>query len=263
MGEEATAFYERQLLAEQRDALNILYVALTRAVSQMYLICTLEEENIPVDKSYATLLNHFVRSRNQTPEIDHPFRWDTADRQEIEEEDETPLKTFKPDFKVHSNWQKRLWVQMHAKNDDSTIVARKEGMLVHDLMAEVSFAKDVSAVMINALHSGNINKQEYDHYLQMVKNIVDHPQLSPFYQEEIEVYNEKDILIPQKFIVRPDRIVKNKDGWVIIDYKTGKERPHHFTQITYYAELLEEMTQEKSKCYLVYIGKKTVVKTIV
>ena len=64
----------------------------------------------------------------------------------MEEEDETPLKTFKPDFKVHSNWQKRLWVQMHAKNDDLTIAARKEGMLVHDLMAEVSCAKDVSAV---------------------------------------------------------------------------------------------------------------------
>ena len=58
-----------------------------------------------------------------------------------------------------------------------------------------------------------------------VKNIVDHPQLSRFYQEDIEVYNEIDILIPQKFIVRPDRIVKNNDGWVIIDYKTGKERP--------------------------------------
>ena len=58
-------------------------------------------------------------------------------------------------------------------------------------------------------------------------------------------------------------LLRDGDGWVIIDYKTGKERPHHFTQITYYAELLEEMTQEKSKCYLVYIGKKTVVKTIV
>ena len=91
---------------------------------------------------------------------------------------------------------------------------------------------------------------------------MNHPQLSRFYQEDIEVYNEKDILIPQKFIVRPDRIVKNKDGWVIIDYKTGKERPNHFAQISYYAELLEEMTQEKSKCYLVYIGKNTIVKMI-
>ena len=174
-----------------------------------------------------------------------------------------PVKTIKPDFKVHLNWQKRLWVQMHTKMTIPTIAARKEGMLVHDLMAEVSSAKDVSTVVTDALHHGNINKQEYNHYLQMVKNIVDHPQLSRFYQEDIEVYNEKDILIPQKFIVRPDRIVKNKDGWVIIDYKTGKEQSHHFAQISYYAELLEEMTQEKSKCYLVYIGKKTIVKTIV
>ena len=79
----------------------------------------------------------------------------------------------------------------------------------------------------------------------------------------MEVYNEKDILIPQKSFVRPDRVVKNNDGWVIIDYKTGKERPHHTTQILDYASLLEEMTKEKLKCFLVYIGEKTVVKKVV
>ena len=227
LGEEAIAFYERQLLAERGDALNTLYVALTRAVSQMYLICTLEEETTPVDKSYATLLNHFVRSQNQTPEIEHPFRWVTAEWEEIEEEEEkeTPVKTLKPDFKVQPNWQKRLWVQMHTKHDDSAIAARKEGLLVHDLMAEVTSTKDVSTVVTDALHHGNINKEEYNHYLQMVKDIVDHPQLSPFYQEDIEVYSERDILIPQKSFVRPDRVVKNKDGWVIIDYKTEKNNP--------------------------------------
>ena len=97
----------------------------------------------------------------------------------------------------------------------------------------------------------------------MLKNIVDHPQLSPYYQEGVEVYNEKDILIPQKSFVRPDRVVKNKDGWVIIDYKTGKELPSHSTQILGYAAFLEEMNNEKSKCFLVYIGEKTVVKIVV
>ena len=262
LGQEATAFYERELLAERGDALNTLYVALTRAISQMYLICTLEGQTTAVDKSYATLLNHFVRSQNQKPEIEHPFEWGTAVEAQSDDA-QTPIKTLQPDFKVQPNWQKRLWVQMHAKHDESAIAARKEGLLVHDLMAEVSCAKDVSAVVTDALHSGNINKEEYDHYLQMVKDIVDHPQLSDFYQEDIEVYNEKDILIPQKSFVRPDRVVKNKDGWVIIDYKTGKESPRHYTQIKNYAEVLEEMTHEKSKCFLVYIGKKTIIKTVV
>ena len=262
LGQEASAFYERELLAERGDALNTLYVALTRAISQMYLICTLEGQTTAVDKSYATLLNHFVRSQNQKPEIEHPFEWGTAVESQSDDA-QTPIKTLQPNFKFQPNWQKRLWVQMHTKHDESAIAARKEGLLVHDLMAEVSSAKDVSAVVTDALHSGNINKEEYDHYLQMVKDIVDHPQLSDFYQEDIEVYNEKDILIPQKSFVRPDRVVKNKDGWVIIDYKTGKESPRHYTQIKHYAEVLEEMTHEKSKCFLVYIGKKTIVKTVV
>jgi len=74
--------------------------------------------------------------------------------------------------------------------------------------------------------------------------------------------NEKDILIPGQSFVRPDRIVKNEEGWVIIDYKTGKERERDHKQIKQYAELIEEMTQEKSKCYLVYIGHETIVKKV-
>jgi ATP-dependent exoDNAse (exonuclease V) beta subunit len=261
LGAEATTFYEQQILAERGDALNTFYVALTRAVSQMHLICTVEEESTPVDKSYATLLNHFVRSQNQTPEIERPFEWGTADNV-VRVDNESPIKAFRPDFKFQPNWQKRLWVQMHAKHDESATIARKEGLLVHDLLAEVSSTVDTSAVVTDALHSGKINKDEYDYYLQMVNDIVNHPQLSPFYQEDIEVYNEKDILIPQKSFIRPDRVVKNKNGWVIIDYKTGKEYPRHSNQIKHYAQVLEEMTLEKSKCFLVYIGEKTLVKTV-
>ena len=261
LGAEATKFYEQQLLAERGDALNTFYVALTRAVYQMHLICTIEEESTHLDKSYATLLNHFVRRQNQTPEINRPFEWGTADNI-VRVDNEPPIKSFRPDFKFQPNWQKKLWVQMHAKYDESPTIARKEGLLVHDLLSEVFSTMDTSAVVTDALYSGKINRDEYNYYLQMVNDIVNHPQLSPFFEEDIEVYNEKDILIPHKSFVRPDRVVKNKDGWVIIDYKTGKEHPKHSTQIKHYAEVLEEMTLEKSKCFLVYIGKKTIVKKI-
>ena len=91
----------------------------------------------------------------------------------------------------------------------------------------------------------------YEHYLKMVNNIVEHPQLSPFFSEELSVFNEKDILIPQANFVRPDRVVKSKDGWIIIDYKTGKYSSHHESQIKGYAQVLREMTQEEPQCFLV------------
>ena len=73
----------------------------------MHLISTIEEESTPVDKSYATLLNHFVRSQNQTPEIERPFEWGTADNV-LRVDNESPIKAFLPDFKFQPNWQKRL-----------------------------------------------------------------------------------------------------------------------------------------------------------
>ena len=63
------------------------------------IFCTLEGETSPVDKSYATLLNHFVRSQNQNPQIESPFVWGTAERKESDDKDQTTVKTLKPDFK--------------------------------------------------------------------------------------------------------------------------------------------------------------------
>lgn len=262
LGEEGTAFYERELLVERGDALNTFYVALTRAVSEMHLICHLEKKTSQVDKSYATLLNHFVRSKNHEPNTENPFEWGVPQKGKKDKDEYIP-KTVKPHFKFQPNWQKKLWVQISNQHDISSIAARQEGLLVHDLLAQVLFSTDVTAVVTEALHSGSIIEDEYDHYLQMVNKVVEHPELSAFFETGVEVFNEKDILIPQGSYVRPDRVVKNDDGWVIIDYKTGKHQPHHEKQIIRYAEVLGQMTHQTSKCFLVYIGKNTVVKSIV
>ena len=96
----------------------------------------------------------------------------------------------------------------------------------------------------------------------MVTNVVEHPEISAYFDEEVEVFNERDLLIPNDTFVRPDRIIKKKNSWVILDYKTGKQHPKHITQINHYREILEQMTQETPKCFLVYIGKKATVKQI-
>jgi ATP-dependent exoDNAse (exonuclease V) beta subunit len=227
----------------------------------MHLICTLEGQSAPVDKSYATLLNHFVRSLKNVPEIVNPFRWGTAEKHQ-RDGNQKALNTLHPDFKAQPNWQKRLWVQMNTNHDASTIAARQEGLLIHDLLAKVSSSADVPTVVAEAMHAGAIGQEEYEHYLKMVNNIVEHPQLSPFFSEELSVFNEKDILIPQANFVRPDRVVKSKDGWVIIDYKTGKQHPHHESQIKHYAQVLQKMTQEVPQCFLVYIGINIIVKSV-
>lgn len=261
LGESASAFYERFVLNDRSDALNTLYVAMTRAVSEMYLICSLEEPSSSVLHSQSTLLNHFVRSRNHEPEIDQPFYWGVTQKATVEE-DSKGVMSLQPDFKVQPRWEQRLWYQLHSTFDESTIAAKKEGLLVHDLLAAVYHAEDVSSVVTNAYQMGKITQEEVAHYSHLVKNVVEHPQLKPFFREGIKVYNEKDILIPQKSFIRPDRIVKNDQGWIVIDYKTGKQHPNHDRQIKQYAMVLEEMTSEKSNSFLVYLGQMITVKSV-
>ena len=261
LGDEASEFYHREVRAAQSDSLNTLYVALTRAISQMYIISSLETKNSIVDKSYATLFNHFVWNKNQEPQVEKPFLWGNLEKFKTEDH-RSSIKTLQPNFVIHPNWQKRLWAQISPKNDTSSIAAREEGRLVHDLMAEVYHSDDVTDVLNEALSKGIIGGEEYNHYRQMIEGIVEHPQLSPFFAAGSKVFNEKDILIPNQSFVRPDRIVKSKDDWVIIDYKTGKERDRDHHQIKQYAKVFEEMIQEKSQCFLVYIGENTIVKTV-
>ena len=207
------------------------------------------------------MLNHFVRSRNHEPEIDQPFYWGVTQKATVEE-DSKGVMSLQPDFKVQPRWEQRLWYQLHSTLDESTIAAKKEGLLVHDLLAAVYHAEDVSSVVTNAYQMGKITQEEVAHYSHLVKNVVEHPQLKPFFREGIKVYNEKDILIPQKSFIRPDRIVKNDQGWIVIDYKTGKQHPNHDRQIKQYAMVLEEMTSEKSNCFLVYLGQMITVKSV-
>jgi ATP-dependent exoDNAse (exonuclease V) beta subunit len=67
------------------------------------------------------------------------------------------------------------------------------------------------------------------------------------------VFNEEDILVPNTSFVRPDRVVKLSEGWIIIDYKTGKYRSRHEDQLRQYEEILNRFETKVFKKFLVYI----------
>ena len=53
-------FYKDKILKSQLESLNVLYVSLTRAINNLFLICPKETDlNDPL-KSYSTLINQFL-----------------------------------------------------------------------------------------------------------------------------------------------------------------------------------------------------------
>jgi RecB family exonuclease len=93
-------------------------------------------------------------------------------------------------------------------------------------------------------------------------SITRHPQLIKYFQENLIVFNEHEIVTKDKRTLISDRINFSGDSVTIIDYKTGRFRKKHFDQINDYAELLIEMSYKINKKILVYIDKNIVVKEV-
>ena len=261
LGNEGEDFYDQKIDEEKMDALNLLYVALTRAVEEVYIITQLENEKLSAGKSYATLLNHFVMSQGNEPSVEEVFQWGSSEKVECLEKDFS-IHQIQPKFKMDSRWENRLWIQLSFKHERQGGEVRQEGILIHDLLGEVDHQEEIVSVIENALALGRISRSEKARYTNLLLNVVNHPELRGYFDKDLTVYKEQDILVPEKSFIRPDRVVKTHSHWAIIDYKTGKYSVKHEYQISRYSEIIRDMTQEQCKKFLVYIDKKISVKRV-
>ena len=92
--------------------------------------------------------------------------------------------------------------------------------------------------------------------------IVNHPQLSAFYKEDVIAYNERPITQIDGSVSIPDRIIFSDSNVAIIDYKTGKVNISHEKQIEKYALILSHMGYDVTHKILVYIDDEITIKSM-
>ena len=69
-----------------------------------------------------------------------------------------------------------------------------------------------------------------------------------------EIYTERPLLMPEKGVRRPDRVVKLQDGrWLVVDYKTGEVEEEHAEQIARYADGLTAVLGTRPETLRVYL----------
>ena len=108
---------------------------------------------------------------------------------------------------------------------------------------------------------------EKENLLVVINNIIRLPKLKAHFEKNLIVKNEAEIISATGEKFRLDRVViypspTNNIGnlsAVIIDYKTGEEKPSHKSQIIEYASLLAQMGYRVIEKLLVYIEDEKVV----
>jgi hypothetical protein len=219
-----------------------MYVSLTRAVKENYIISkeTLEDDQT----SFATLLNSFIKKNRRNKEnnkiiigSDKKSDTKTENKNSLKlKKDKRNDKAMIEDFLFNSKYK-------------STIT----GSLFHSIMAEIHYGFQTEKVLEDFYLRGLINDEEKKSFSASINRIVNDPLLSDLFSPNVEVLNEREVVMNNKSILKPDRVVFHNPGQIsIIDYKTGEQINKHKIQLKEYASSMEELGLKVKNLFLVY-----------
>lgn len=258
-GENALQTYNQQKQEELLDNINILYVALTRAEEQLYIISNVIQPKNDGEYPYnmaSFFINYLI---NKTIFNPSNLIYEFGDSEKLSKTKE-----------YQSNSKNIL--QVSQRFDINNIkIAQKESLLwdshqqeaieygniIHEILSYINSKEDINLAISKALELGLITLYQKKAVYDTIFEIINHKELESFFLKGNIVYNEKAILQKGEKAIKPDRIViTQKEEVLLLDYKTGLPQEKYKFQLDNYQSVLEKMNFKVTKKTLVYIGEK-------
>ena len=266
LGNEIYTNYRSQL---ELDSLNLLYVVLTRAIEQLYIISEYDVNQKTGNEKlthYSGLFINYLKAIGRWTDDDMEYSFGEDQRtsedkvkeeQHITIEQGQLISTRKEDHNLNIITNSGyLW-------DTAQEKAIERGDLIHSIMALITTSADVESALNHFLSLGIINAIQYDELKNVINRIINHEQLNSYFDAHHTIYNEKDIISKNGKLFRPDRVVVNANNEaIIIDYKTGLQDSKHKEQLYDYQYILEEMDFKVIKKVLIYINDDILIKEL-
>jgi ATP-dependent exoDNAse (exonuclease V) beta subunit len=263
IGQKIYAKHQAEL---ELDNINLLYVALTRPIEHLHIISNKQldkkgDENL---KLYSGLFINYLKQIEKWNDNTTSYSFgDPKKTSKIKESNKvfieqehfisTPKKEHQIKIVTNSVF---LW-------DTSKQMAIERGNLLHYIMSQIKTKIDIDTAFSNCLASGMIHNNQVDKLKESITKIINHPQLSIYYNSDYTIYNERDIITKDGVLLRPDRLVINQyKEVVLLDYKTGLTNKKHAQQLQIYQDALEDMNFTVTKKILIYINDTIKIKEV-
>ncbi|MFA7446248.1 MAG: UvrD-helicase domain-containing protein [Flavobacteriaceae bacterium] len=255
--DEAARLFVQKNQEELLDNINILYVALTRAEEQLYIISKmdLDRQGNPRNNTMSGFFIRFLTKENDFSAEKFTYEFGESRRISAPKKEEENRKTIEA---VAENFDAKnikiatrealMWNTKQQKSIEY-------GNLVHRVLSLITCEQDIEKALNTSLETGLISLDQKDEIRKTVESIVFHPQLSDFFNPTHKIFNERAI-IRQNLVLKPDKVVlKPQNQALLLDYKTGEKKEKHNLQLENYAFALEEMKLEVTQKKLIYIGE--------
>lgn len=251
--------YYRESVYAHVDNINLLYVALTRAERELYVLYDrLARGEQRVSKLIDAVLTDFP-GMSGTPEPDGT----TVSR--YGSKTPAPSKTAKAttersiefsDFPAHDATQRiRVrWTSDRYFGEDRDVVSpRRYGVVMHRLFESLDTVDGIDTSIQRMIANAEVTPSEAQRLKEAAGRMFREPEVARWFDPAWEVRSEQDI-ITKAGIRRPDRVLTQGGQAVVVDYKFGSIRQSkHRAQVSEYMDLLREMGYRQVEGYLWYV----------
>lgn len=268
-GMEASHFYKEYFTEKAyaaMDALNNLYVAMTRPRAELHIIAAFSGKQ---SNSYTAGDLLYELMAFEAPDTNGYYlqcsKWfdKAADsllieaQPVLEEKDtDTAYSGFSLKHKV-SDWRSRLSIKQHAKEFfvEAVESIREKvdyGTVMHEIMARIQQPEDVNPAVQAAFFEGKIALEDTPAIKAKIQGYIDYPEARDWFYGDWEIHNELPILTGDGEQRIADRVLEGQEQVLVIDYKFGNPQEEYRSQIAEYMELLREIFELPVAGYLYY-----------
>jgi ATP-dependent exoDNAse (exonuclease V) beta subunit len=257
-GDAAKTVYVQKSQEELLDNINVLYVALTRAEEQLFVISdmNLDSKGLPSKNNMSTFFVDYLGNKGQFEEEKFEYEFGNPTKLSFESDKTEDVQLIRSVSETLNPKNIKIAQRESVMWGTHQQQAIEYGNVVHEILSFVKTKNDVDLAITKAIESGLINYNQKDVVCQTIQEVVSHLEISVCFEEGNEVLNEQTIIQKEGKTIKPDRMVlsKNKEVY-LLDYKTGTHNPKYQLQLENYQKAIELMGYKVTKKSLVYIGQ--------
>ncbi len=256
-GETGKLIYNTHQAQLELDNINLLYVVLTRAVEQLYIISKkdISSKGEVNNNTYSGKFINFLIKENKWNDNQLSYSYGTKTPNKNSEEQETTPSALKLISVPKEDHNLKIVTKSGLLWDTHQEAAIERGNLVHLMLSKIKTFEDLDFAFNDLLISGDITTENSTILKDLALQVIKHPKLEGYFKDDYTIYNERDIITSSGQLIRPDRLnINSKNEAIIIDYKTGEAKESYANQLNNYEVILNQMNLTVMHKLLVYIN---------
>ncbi len=256
-GAHAKKLYDTKQHELELDAINLLYVALTRAKEQLFVVTNKQDKKIKEIRYSSQFFVSFLKQKESYEEDKLHYSFGTSERKQKEKLQEQSFGETQNEFISVSRESHQIELLASASKLWGTIQeeAIQYGNYIHQLMSKILYKEDVEKVIQSQIEKGLLSNSATEKVRKILQSIVTHKKLQEYFMKGQKIFNERSLIDKDGQVFVPDRLVFKQEQVAIIDYKTGAFNESHKQQLLKYERVLNSMGFVHCSKILVYIDE--------